>query len=132
MKRALYGSALLALMVSGAINAQTNNGWNDGDLIVTSSNTASNELLVYNAQGTLIEQSKTGPANGNAPFGLATCGNDAYLTIAHANEISLMVREWPLLDEARRDRSCSRPTHPVTRYPVMRFMVRRPYRMRGW
>jgi hypothetical protein len=90
MKRALYGSALLALMVSGAINAQTNNGWNDGDLIVTSSNTASNELLVYNAQGTLIEQSKTGPANGNAPFGLATCGNDAYLTIAHANEISLM------------------------------------------
>ncbi|MFC5581727.1 hypothetical protein [Rhodanobacter terrae] len=30
------------------------------------------------------------PANVNAPFGLATRGNDAYVTIAHANEISLI------------------------------------------
>lgn len=30
------------------------------------------------------------PANVNAPFGLATRGNDAYVTIAHANEISLV------------------------------------------
>jgi hypothetical protein len=63
MKRAIYGSALLALMVAGAVNAQTN-GWNDGDLIVTSSNTASNQLLVYNTHGALIEQSKTGGAGG--------------------------------------------------------------------
>lgn len=30
------------------------------------------------------------PTNVNAPFGLATRGNDAYVTIAHANEISLV------------------------------------------
>lgn len=30
------------------------------------------------------------PANVNAPFGLATRGNSAYVTIAHANEISLV------------------------------------------
>jgi hypothetical protein len=30
------------------------------------------------------------PANVNAPFGLATRGNEAYVTIAHANEISLV------------------------------------------
>jgi hypothetical protein len=30
------------------------------------------------------------PANVNVPFGLITRGNDAYVTIAHANEISLV------------------------------------------
>lgn len=30
------------------------------------------------------------PSNVNTPFGLATRGNDAYVTIAHANEISLV------------------------------------------
>jgi hypothetical protein len=30
------------------------------------------------------------PTNVNTPFGLATHGNDAYVTIAHANEISLV------------------------------------------
>ncbi len=30
------------------------------------------------------------PANVNTPFGLATRGNEAYVTIAHANEISLV------------------------------------------
>jgi hypothetical protein len=30
------------------------------------------------------------PSNVNAPFGLATRGNEAYVTIAHANEISLV------------------------------------------
>jgi len=64
MKKAIYGSALLALMVAGAVHAQTGFGWNDGDFIVTSSNTASNELLVYNTHGTLIEQVKTGGAGG--------------------------------------------------------------------
>jgi len=36
------------------------------------------------------------PANVNAPFGLATHGNDAYVTIAHANEIAL-VRDGAVL-----------------------------------
>jgi hypothetical protein len=35
----------------------------------------------------------------NAPFGLATRGNDAYVTIAHANEVSL-VRNNKILTEA--------------------------------
>jgi hypothetical protein len=30
------------------------------------------------------------PANVNAPFGLVTHGNNAYVTIAHADEISLV------------------------------------------
>jgi hypothetical protein len=33
------------------------------------------------------------PSNVNAPFGLATRGNDAYVTIAHANEISLVRKD---------------------------------------
>jgi hypothetical protein len=64
MKKAIYGSALLALMVAGIVHAQSNSGWNDGDLIVTSSNTASNSLLVYNTNGALVEQIKTGGAGG--------------------------------------------------------------------
>lgn len=66
MKKAIYGSALLALMVASAANAQPDNRWNDGDLIVTASNTASNELLVYNTDGILVEQIKTGGAGGVA------------------------------------------------------------------
>jgi len=34
MKKAIYGSALLALMVAGVVHAQTGFGWNDGDFIV--------------------------------------------------------------------------------------------------
>ncbi|GLQ91732.1 hypothetical protein [Dyella acidisoli] len=64
MKKAIYGSALLALMVASAVHAQTGSRWNDGDLVVTSSNAASNELLVYNTHGALVEQSKTGGAGG--------------------------------------------------------------------
>ncbi|RDS79643.1 hypothetical protein DWU98_16370 [Dyella monticola] len=64
MKKVIYGSALLALMVAGAANAQSNAGWNDGDLIVTASNTASNALLVYNTHGALVEQIKTQGAGG--------------------------------------------------------------------
>jgi hypothetical protein len=64
MKRAIYGSALLALMVASVVHAQNLYGWNENDLIVTASNTASNELLVYSTHGTLIEESKTGGTGG--------------------------------------------------------------------
>lgn len=64
MKKAVYGAALLALLVTGAVNAQTGPRWNDGDFIVTSSNTSNNELLVYNPQGALVEQSRTGGSGG--------------------------------------------------------------------
>ena len=66
MKKALYGSALLGLMVAGTVNAQAGFGWNDGDLVVTASNTASNALLVYDAHGRLVEQSDTGGSGGVA------------------------------------------------------------------
>jgi hypothetical protein len=64
MKKAVYGSALLALMVAGAVQAQGNAGWHDDDLIVTASNTASNQLLVYNTHGALVEQIHTNGAGG--------------------------------------------------------------------
>ena len=64
MKKAIFGSALLALMVASAVHAQPGSDWNGGDLIVTSSNTASNQLLVYDTNGNLIEQIKTGGAGG--------------------------------------------------------------------
>jgi hypothetical protein len=66
MKTSVYGPALLGLMMAGAVHAQAGSGWNDGDLIVTSSNTSSNELLVYNTRGELVERSKTGGAGGVA------------------------------------------------------------------
>jgi hypothetical protein len=64
MKKAVYGSALLALMVAGATHAQTDLGWHDDDLVVTASNTASNQLLVYDTRGALVEQIATGGAGG--------------------------------------------------------------------
>lgn len=64
MKKTIFGSALLGLMVAGTVNAQAAAHWNDGDLVVTSSNTANNELLVYDTRGTLVEQSPTGGSGG--------------------------------------------------------------------
>jgi hypothetical protein len=64
MKKAIYGSALLALMVASVAHAQGRSGWHDGDLIVTASNTASNALLVYDTSGDLLEQIATGGAGG--------------------------------------------------------------------
>lgn len=66
MNKTVYGAALLALMVSSAVNAHNGNGprWNEGDLVVTSTNAFHNELLVYNTQGVLVEQSKTGGSGG--------------------------------------------------------------------
>jgi hypothetical protein len=72
------------------------------------------------------------PANVNAPFGLATRGNDAYVTIAHANEISLvrnnavvavtgsgtqMAPCWVALDGPFLF-SANSPSHSVSRYAV--------------
>jgi hypothetical protein len=72
------------------------------------------------------------PANVNAPFGLATRGNDAYVTIAHANEISLVRRDnvlkvtgsgtqsapcWVTLDGPFLF-SANSPSHSVSRYAV--------------
>jgi hypothetical protein len=72
------------------------------------------------------------PTNVNAPFGLATRGNDAYVTIAHANEISLVRNGgvlkvtgsgtqsspcWVTLDGPFLF-SANSPSHSVSRYAV--------------
>jgi hypothetical protein len=48
------------------------------------------KLLSNGAVGGLPTLVQNIPANVNAPFGLVTRGNNAYVTIAHANEISLV------------------------------------------
>ncbi|OOG55445.1 hypothetical protein B0E48_12390 [Rhodanobacter sp. C03] len=63
-----------------------------GQLVISEKSNAI-ETVNLDGQGAVI--GSTGlvaniPANVNAPFGLATRGNDAYVTIAHANEISLV------------------------------------------
>jgi DNA-binding beta-propeller fold protein YncE len=72
------------------------------------------------------------PTNVNAPFGLVTRGNEAYVTIAHANEISLVRDDtvltttgsgtqsapcWLALDGPFLFSSNS-PSHTVSRYAV--------------
>ena len=72
------------------------------------------------------------PANVNAPFGLVTRGNDAYVTIAHANEVSLVRQDdvvtvtgsgtqsapcWLALDGPYLY-SANSPSHSVSRYLV--------------
>jgi hypothetical protein len=72
------------------------------------------------------------PANVNAPFGLATRGANAYVTIAHANEISLVQHNtvvdvtgsgtqmapcWVTLDGPFLF-SANSPSHSVSRYVV--------------
>ena len=72
------------------------------------------------------------PANVNAPFGLATRGANAYVTIAHANEISLVQHNtvvtvtgsgtqmapcWVALDGPFLF-SANSPSHSVSRYVV--------------
>jgi len=64
MKKTVYGAALLALAVTGAAHARAGFHWNDGDFVVTSTNTFNNELLVYTTEGALVEQSRTGGAGG--------------------------------------------------------------------
>ncbi|WP_143525975.1 hypothetical protein [Rhodanobacter sp. C05] len=63
-----------------------------GQLVISEKSNAI-ETVSLDGQGAVIgstTQVANIPANVNAPFGLATRGNDAYVTIAHANEISLV------------------------------------------
>lgn len=63
-----------------------------GQLVISEKSNAI-ETVNLDGQGAVIgstRQVANIPANVNAPFGLATRGNDAYVTIAHANEISLV------------------------------------------
>ena len=63
-----------------------------GELIVSEKNNAI-ESVKLGADGAVAGAAALVaniPANVNAPFGLATRGDDAYVTIAHADEISLV------------------------------------------
>ncbi len=64
----------------------------DTQLIISEKNNVI-ESVNLNSDGAVTGSAitvKNIPANVNAPFGLATRGNDAYVTIAHADEISLV------------------------------------------
>lgn len=70
MKTVSYGIGALSLIIAGAAAAQGGK-WSDDQhaLIVTASNTASNQLLIYNPIGTLLRQIPTqgqGGVSGNA------------------------------------------------------------------
>jgi hypothetical protein len=64
-----------------------------GDQLIISEKSNAIETVALSGNGavsglaTLVQNI---PANVNAPFGLVTRGNDAYVTIAHADEISLV------------------------------------------
>ena len=70
MKTISYGIGALSLIIAGVAAADGGNWSEDqGALIVTASNTASNQLLIYNPAGTLLKQIPTqgqGGVSGNA------------------------------------------------------------------
>jgi len=78
------------------------------------------------------------PANVDAPFGLAARGDDAYVTIAHADEISLVRNDTVLavalghgaccVPEGVTGRSCSPPIRPASRCRATPCMARRSCR----
>lgn len=78
------------LVIGDGSAAQVGVLW--GQLVISEKSNAI-ETVNLNAQGAVSGSTKLAaniPSNVNAPFGLATRGNDAYVTIAHANEISLV------------------------------------------
>ena len=105
-----------------------------GQLIITEKSNAI-ETVNLTDQGAVTGSTKLVaniPSNVNVPFGLATRGNDAYVTIAHANEISLVRNDavltvtgsgtqmapcWVTLDGSFLF-SANSPSHSVSRYAV--------------
>jgi hypothetical protein len=79
-----------ALLIADGSAAQV--GAVDGELIISEKSNAIesvqlNRLGAVAGKATLVADI---PTNVNAPFGLVTHGNDAYVSIAHADEISLV------------------------------------------
>jgi hypothetical protein len=103
-------------------------------LIITEKNNAI-ESVPLSSEGAVngsAELVQNIPSNVNAPFGLATRGNDAYVTIAHADEISLVRNDdvltvtgsgtqhapcWVALDGPFLF-SANSPSHSISRYAV--------------
>lgn len=121
-----------ALLVGDGSAAQV--GTLPGQLILSEKSNAI-ETVNLDARGAIAGKARLVsniPANVNAPFGLATRGNDAYVTIAHANEISLVRDDavlavtgsgtqhapcWVTLDGPFLF-SANSPSHTVSRYVV--------------
>jgi len=121
-----------ALLVGDGSAAQV--GILQGQLILTEKSNAI-ETVNLDARGAISGRAVSTaniPANVNAPFGLITRGPDAYVTIAHANEISLVQNNsvvtvtssgtqsapcWLALDGPFLFSSNS-PSHSVSRYIV--------------
>jgi hypothetical protein len=124
------GSA--ALLVADGSAAQV--GIVTGELIISEKSNAIETVLLDRhgavaGKATLVANI---PANVNAPFGLATRGRDAYVTIAHADEISLVRNDevltvtgsgtqhapcWVTLDGPFLF-SANSPSHSVSRFIV--------------
>lgn len=124
------GSALLAHADGSAAQV----GVIEGQLIITEKSNAIETIGLTDQGGVTGTVSLVAdiPANVNAPFGLATRGKDAYVTIAHANEISLVRNDavlaitgsgtqmapcWVALDGPFLF-SANSPSHSVSRYVV--------------
>ena len=121
-----------ALVVGDGSAAQV--GAMDAELVISEKSNII-ETVNLNQNGAVSGSTKTVaniPANVNAPFGLATRHNEAYVTIAHANEISLVRSDavltvtgsgtqqapcWVTLDGPFLFSSNS-PSHSVSRYAV--------------
>jgi hypothetical protein len=121
-----------ALLIGDGSAAQV--GILPGQLILSEKSNAI-EAVALNGRGAIggdAVLTKNIPANVNAPFGLITRGADAYVTIAHANEISLVRNNtvlavtgsgtqaspcWLALDGPFLFSSNS-PSHSVSRYVV--------------
>ncbi|MDB6011747.1 MAG: hypothetical protein JWL65_3997 [Gammaproteobacteria bacterium] len=79
-----------ALLIADGSAAQV--GAVDGELIVSEKSNAIESVPLNRFGAVAGKATLVGniPTNVNAPFGLVTRGNDAFVTIAHANEISLV------------------------------------------
>jgi hypothetical protein len=121
-----------ALLIADGSAAQV--GILPGHLILSEKSNAI-ETVNLNGHGAVSGNAvltKNIPANVNTPFGLVTRGNDAYVTIAHANEISLVRNNtvltvtgsgtqsspcWLTLDRQFLY-SANSPSHSVSRFVV--------------
>jgi hypothetical protein len=116
MKTISYGIGALSLMIAGAAAAQGGNGPGDQRaLIVTASNTATNQLLIYSSAGALLKQIATrgqGGVSGNAG-GIAQ--NHDWLAVVNfaSGNVSIFAKDDEHAD-LRFDRLIPAVTSPVS------------------
>jgi 6-phosphogluconolactonase (cycloisomerase 2 family) len=91
-----HGISAMALSIAGAVGTQVNAAATDANtLIVTASNTATNELLIYSPTGALLKQISTqgeGGASGNAG-GIAQDHNRLAVVNFGSNNVTVFTRD---------------------------------------